>query len=109
MPEVQDQPNSGKQIAYFFSSLFSYYHANACQGRTPFKFISVSVIHIEKLEDTKPTNEGSSVVPILEDLPSPTFGNSPADNICGNLQLLFALMKYSEKRCVVIFNLFFAI
>eukprot|EP00795_Rhopilema_esculentum_P007092 gene7092-12734_t len=38
--------------------------------------------------------------PVLKTLPAPTFGSSKADNICGNLQLLFALLKHSEKSFV---------
>ena len=55
-------------------------------------------LFLEISEKSAAENEDSPSKPVLKDLPSPTFGTSPADNICGNLQLLFALMKYSEKR-----------
>ena len=54
-------------------------------------------LFLEISEKSAAENEDSPK-PVLKDLPSPTFGTLPADNICGNLQLLFALMKYSEKR-----------
>eukprot|EP00794_Sanderia_malayensis_P015135 gene15135-16691_t len=55
---------------------------------------------IEDEESQAKTLELTNNLPTLKTLPLPKFGQSVSDNINGNLQLLFGLMKYSMKRFV---------
>eukprot|EP00112_Aurelia_sp_Birch-Aquarium-sp1_P008102 Seg1889.4 transcript_id=Seg1889.4/GoldUCD/mRNA.D3Y31 product="Ubiquitin carboxyl-terminal hydrolase 48" protein_id=Seg1889.4/GoldUCD/D3Y31 len=46
------------------------------------------------------TDTAEYQIPTLTSPAAPKFGDSVPDNICGNLQLLFSLMKHSEKKFV---------